>query len=81
MAVKIRLTRAGAKKRPYYRIIAADEGAPRDGRFLERLGTYDPNFDPPTVTMARDRIEYWLGVGARPTRTVERLLRAQKKAH
>jgi small subunit ribosomal protein S16 len=75
MSVKIRLARAGAKKRPYYRIVAADTRSPRDGRFLEKLGTYDPNSDPSTVVVDRPRVDYWLGVGAKPTETVERLLR------
>lgn len=75
MAVKIRLARAGAKKRPYYRIVASDARSPRDGRFLEKLGTYDPNQEPSTVTLDHARVQYWLGVGALPTITVARLLR------
>ncbi len=80
MAVKIRLARGGAKKRPFYRIVAADARAPRDGRFLEKLGTYDPRQEEGGVVMKRDRIDYWLGVGAEPTGTVARLLRRQSKA-
>ncbi len=75
MAVKIRLARAGAKKRPFYRIVATDTRSPRDGRFLEKLGTYDPNTDPSTVIVDHARIQYWLGTGAQPTETVARLLR------
>ena len=75
MAVKIRLARAGAKKHPFYRIVAADARSPRDGRFLEKLGTYDPNSDPSTVHLDHARVQYWLGVGATPTDTVARLLR------
>ena len=75
MSVKIRLARAGAKKRPYYRIVAADARSPRDGRFLEKLGTYDPNQEPSAVNLNHSRVEYWLGVGALPTITVARLLR------
>ncbi len=75
MAVKIRLARAGAKKRPYYRFVAADARAPRDGRFLEKLGIYDPTTNPEVVRVDRARIDYWLGVGALPTTTVARLLR------
>jgi small subunit ribosomal protein S16 len=75
MAVRIRLARAGAKKRPFYRIVAADGRSPRDGRFLERLGTYDPLADPPTVDLHADRVKYWLGTGAQPSETVARLLR------
>jgi small subunit ribosomal protein S16 len=80
MAVKIRLSRAGAKKRPYYRIVAADADSPRDGRFLERLGTYDPTANPSKVEFDRPRLEYWLGVGALPTQTVARLLKSTSKA-
>jgi small subunit ribosomal protein S16 len=75
VAVKIRLARTGAKKRPYYRIVASDARSPRDGRFLEKLGTYDPTRDPSAVVLNHARIEYWLGVGAEPTQTVQRLLK------
>ena len=79
MAVKIRLARAGAKKRPFYRIVASDARSPRDGRFLEKLGTYDPLVEadgaPGRVELKRDRVEYWLGVGAQPTNVVRRILR------
>lgn len=75
MSVKIRLARAGAKKRPYYRIVASDARSPRDGRFLEKLGTYDPSKEPSAVTLNHGRVQYWLGVGALPTETVARLLR------
>ncbi|MCA9704346.1 MAG: 30S ribosomal protein S16 [Myxococcales bacterium] len=78
MSVKLRLARAGAKKRPFYRIVAADARSPRDGRFLEKLGTYDPNSDPSTVDINHARVQYWLGVGALPTTTVARLLRRHK---
>jgi small subunit ribosomal protein S16 len=78
--VKIRLARAGAKKRPFYRIVAADARSPRDGRFLEKLGTYDPNQNPAVVDLNQARVEYWLGVGARPTRTVENLIKKQAAA-
>ena len=80
MAVKIRLARAGAKKRPFYRIVAADTRSPRDGRFLEKLGTYNPNTEPSTVHLQHDRVSYWLGVGAQPTVTVQRLLKANAPA-
>lgn len=72
--VRIRLQRYGSKKKPFYRIVAADLEAPRNGRFLEILGTYDPLPDPPQVTLKEDRIRYWLSVGAKPSQTVERLL-------
>jgi small subunit ribosomal protein S16 len=80
MAVKIRLSRTGAKKRPFYRIVAADTRAPRDGRFLEKLGTYDPLSTDKRLELKTDRVEYWLGVGAQPTDTVARLLRKQAAA-
>ena len=75
MAVKLRLTRFGAKKRPYYRIVVADSRSRRDGRFLEQIGTYDPKVDPPRVTLKAGRIRHWLAQGARPTDTVKALLR------
>ncbi|MDP6945117.1 MAG: 30S ribosomal protein S16, partial [Myxococcota bacterium] len=59
MSVKLRLARHGAKKRPYYRLVAASSRMPRDGRFLEHIGSYDPLYDPPAVTLNRDRIQYW----------------------
>lgn len=80
MSVKIRLARAGAKKRPFYRIVATDTRSPRDGRFLEKLGTYDPNTHPSTVVLDRPRVDYWLGVGAQPSETVQRLLRQPEEA-
>jgi len=80
MAVKIRLARTGAKKRPFYRIVAADARSPRDGRFLEKLGTYDPTQNPSVVLVNQPRLEYWLGVGAEPTETVKRLIRPKTEA-
>jgi len=80
MAVKIRLARGGAKKRPFYRIVATDARSPRDGRFLEKLGTYNPMTEEGTVTLDRARVDYWLGVGAQPTDAVRRLLRKATKA-
>jgi len=74
MAVKIRLTRMGAKGRPVYRIVAADSAAPRDGKFLEILGNYDPKKDPPEVNLKEDLVKSWLAKGAKPTLTVSRLL-------
>ena len=79
MAVKIRLARGGAKKRPFYRIVAADERAPRDGRYIERLGTFNPLLpkdDESRVVLNVERIQHWLGTGARPTDRVLRLLDA-----
>ncbi|MCJ8499445.1 30S ribosomal protein S16 [Desulfatitalea alkaliphila] len=77
MAVKIRLARHGAKKRPYYRIVVADSESPRDGRFLEKVGTYNPLLDPAEVTLNTDRVQYWLQQGATPTDTVKNLLKKQ----
>ena len=80
MAVKIRLARHGAKKRPFYRIVVADGESPRDGRFLENVGTYNPLKEPAEVTLKSDRIEYWLGQGAIPTDTVRSLLKKEAAA-
>jgi len=77
MAVKIRLARYGAKKRPFYRIVVADGQYPRDGRFLENVGTYNPMVEPNEVTLKKERIEYWLGQGAMPTDTVNSLLKKE----
>ncbi len=74
MAVKLRLARFGAKKKPYYRIVAADSRARRDGRFLEQIGSYDPRHEPTKVTLVDDRVKYWLSVGAKPTATVQTLI-------
>jgi len=75
MAVKIRLARHGAKKRPFYRIVVADNESPRDGRFLENVGTYNPLRDPVEVTLKTDRVQYWLQQGAIPTDTVRSILK------
>ncbi len=77
MAVKIRLARHGAKKRPFYRIVAADVESPRDGRFLETLGTYNPIPDPAEYHLKHDRVQYWLEKGATPTDTVRSLLKKE----
>lgn len=79
MAVRLRLARHGAKKTPFYRIVAADGRAPRDGRFLEVVGTYDPMQDPANVRLKQERIEYWMSVGATPTDTVRSLLRRARR--
>lgn len=83
MATKIRLARGGSKKRPYYRIVAADVRAPRDGRFIERLGTYNPLLPKDSaerVTLNKERIQYWLDQGATPTDRVLRFLDAEGMA-
>jgi small subunit ribosomal protein S16 len=77
MALKIRLARGGAKKRPFYSIVVADSRSPRDGRFIERLGTYNPMLDrghADRVTLKTERVQHWLGVGALPTDRVARFL-------
>lgn len=75
MAVKIRLRRMGSKKNPYYRVIVADSRAPRNGRFIEEIGFYNPISNPKVCKIDGDRAEYWIGVGAKPTDTVNYLLK------
>ena len=75
MAVKIRLRRMGAKKQPFYRIVVADSRYPRDGRFIEEIGYYDPMTHPAEIKVDNERAKYWLGVGAQPTDTVRILLK------
>lgn len=77
MAVKIRLNRMGAKKRPFYRIVVADSRAPRDGRFIEILGNYDSTKDPAVVNVDEEKVLDWMQKGAQPTDTVRSLLRKQ----
>jgi small subunit ribosomal protein S16 len=79
MAVKIRLARGGAKKVPYYKMVIADARAPRDGDFIEKVGTYNPLLkkdDEARVALKKDRIEYWLGQGAQPTERVAKFIQA-----
>jgi len=78
MAVRIRLTRKGTKKKPFYRIVAADVESPRDGKFLELLGTYNPMVEPAAITLKEDRIKYWLNEGAKPSTTVQSILNRQE---
>jgi len=75
MPVKIRLARHGAKKKPFYRIVVADGRSPRDGRYVESVGTYNPLQNPSEISMKKDRIEYWMNQGAIPTNTVKSLLK------
>jgi small subunit ribosomal protein S16 len=77
MAVKIRLARHGAKKKPFYRIVVTDSESPRDGRYLENVGTYDPLNTPNRLTLKTERVQYWLGKGATPTDTVKSLLKKE----
>jgi small subunit ribosomal protein S16 len=77
MSLKIRLARGGAKKRPFFRIIVADIRSPRDGRYLEKVGTYNPMVDPDhprRITINKERVKYWLSQGAKPTDRVARFL-------
>ena len=81
MAVKIRLARFGAKKRPYYRIVVADSRTARDGRAIEQVGTYNPLTEPATVKLDLEKVDQWLANGAQPTDTVARLIdNARKEA-
>ncbi len=77
MAVKIRLTRMGAKSKPYYRVVAADINSPRDGKFLEILGNYDPKKNPAEINLNEDRVRDWLSKGAIATVTVSNLLKTK----
>lgn len=77
MAVKLRMTRMGAKKRPFYRIVAADSRSPRDGRFIELLGTYNPCTNPAQANLKEEEILKWLNNGAQPSDTVRNLLSKQ----
>lgn len=78
MAVVIRLTRQGSKKKPFYRVVAADRRAKRDGRFLEILGTYNPKAAESKATFAMDRVAYWISQGAVPSETVAKLYKGQQ---
>lgn len=84
MAVKLRLKRMGAKKRPFYRIVAADSRSPRDGKFIENIGTYNPIMEPAEVKIDEEKALKWLSDGAQPTDTVRNLFKQQgimKKFH
>lgn len=78
MAVKIRLKRMGAKKFPFYRVVVADSRYPRDGRFIEEIGTYNPLKKPSELKVKKDRVEYWMKNGAKATYTLSKLLRNDK---
>ena len=75
MAVRIRLTRLGRKKKPFYRIVVADSECPRDGKFLDIVGTYDPVQNPAAISINNDKLQDWLGKGALPTTTVASLIK------
>ena len=77
MAVRLRLTRVGGKKNPIWRVVAADQRSPRDGRFIEVLGQYNAQTSPSTITIDEDRVKAWLDKGAQPSDQVRKLLRTQ----
>jgi small subunit ribosomal protein S16 len=77
LAVKLRLTRVGSKKNPVYRIVAADSRSPRDGKFLEIVGRYNPQTDPSTIDFDEEKVRDWLSKGAQPSETVKRLLKVK----
>jgi small subunit ribosomal protein S16 len=80
MSVKLRLSRVGAKKNPFYRVVVTDSRNPRDGKFIEHVGIYDPNRDPVEIRFDMDRVKHWLSVGATPSDTVAELLTLAEKA-
>ena len=77
MAVKLRLTRVGSKKNPIYRVVVADSRSPRDGRFIEIVGRYNPQTEPSTIELDEDKVRDWLGKGAQPSDAVQKLLKAK----
>lgn len=77
MAVKFRLSRFGAKKKPFYRIVVAEERSPRDGRFIDKVGFYDPLKNPAEISLDKEKIKSWYEKGVRPTRTVESLFKRE----
>jgi len=80
MAVSIRLRREGTKNRPYYKVVVADKRSPRDGKFIEIIGTYDPKKPEHNSTLNTDRVDYWISKGAQPSDTVRSLIKKNKKA-
>lgn len=77
MAARIRLARVGSKKNPIYRVVVADARSPRDGRFIEIVGQYNPQTDPSTINLDEERVRDWIGKGAQPSNSVKRLLKAK----
>ena len=75
MSVRLRLSRRGTKKSPFYHLVIADQRSPRDGSFIEQVGTYDPRVSPPVVKLRSERIQHWIALGAQPTAAVSDLLR------
>jgi small subunit ribosomal protein S16 len=80
MALVIRLRRHGSRKKPYYRIVVADSRSPRDGRFVDQVGTYDPAYNPPKVTLKQEETDKWIKAGARPSETVRKLIKQASSA-
>jgi small subunit ribosomal protein S16 len=78
MAVRIRLTRVGSKKNPVYRVVVADSRSPRDGKFIEIIGRYNPQTDPSTIEFDEDKVKDWISKGAQPSSTVKRLMKAKQ---
>ncbi len=78
MAVRMRLTRVGSKKNPIYRVVVADSRSPRDGRFIEIVGRYNPQTDPSTIELDEEKVKSWLGKGAQPSNAVAKLIKAAK---
>jgi small subunit ribosomal protein S16 len=79
MSVRVRLTRVGSKKNPIWRVVVADQRSPRDGRFIETIGHYNPQTDPSTIRIDEERLQHWLARGAQPTGTVKQLVKAYAK--
>ncbi len=79
MSVRVRLTRVGSKKNPIWRVVVADQRSPRDGRFIEAIGHYNPQTEPSTIVLDDERLRHWLARGAQPTRTVKRLIGAHQR--
>ncbi|MBX3272854.1 MAG: 30S ribosomal protein S16 [Sandaracinaceae bacterium] len=77
--VKIRLARHGAKKRPYYHVVVSNSESPRDGKFLEHVGTYDPSRPDEEITLALDRVDYWVSVGAKPTDRARKVINTARR--
>ena len=79
MSVRVRLTRVGSKKNPIWRVVVADQRSPRDGRFIETIGHYNPQTEPSTIVIDEERLQHWVSRGAQPTNTVKQLVRAQSR--
>ena len=80
MAVRVRLTRVGSKKNPIWRVVVADQRSPRDGRFIETIGHYNPQTEPSTIRIDEERLQHWIARGAQPTGTVKQLVKAYAKS-